>query len=195
MHCGTGRDCGDCGVAEESHTGASAAAAAAVTTGVALDGAPAEDSFVGVGGLSPTHESNPGRPPHSNQGSPQFNPISPEFKCGLPESNQTPTDLNSTWGLPNTTQEHTSSGALDWESCAEFRKFENGFFASDLSFPLAFDVNVFIVWDVVALFWQISMGWPLSHRHLFAGGWNRRRLCAGHKQGCAKCQMILLELI
>ena len=73
--------------------------------------------------------------------------------------NQTPTGLNSTWGLPNTTQEHTSSGALDWESCAEFRKFENGFFASDLIFPLAFDVNVFIVWDVVALFWQISMGW------------------------------------
>ena len=109
--------------------------------------------------------------------------------------NQTPTDLNSTWGLPNTTKEHTSSGALHLESCAEFRKDENGFFASDLSFPLAFDVNVCMVWDVVALFWQVSIGWPLSHRHLFAGGWNRRRLCAGHKQGCANCQMIRSELI
>ena len=93
MHCGTGRDCGDCGVAEESHTGASAAAAAAVTTGVALDGAPAEDSFVGVGGLSPTRESSPGRP-QSNQASPQFNPNSPEFKCGLPESNPDGLELN-----------------------------------------------------------------------------------------------------
>ena len=102
MHCGAGRDCGDCGVAEESHTGASAAAAAAVTTGVALDGAPAEDSFVGVGGLSPTHESSPGRPPHSNQGSPQFNPISPEFKCGLPESN--PDGLEFNMGPPQYNQ-------------------------------------------------------------------------------------------
>jgi hypothetical protein len=40
----------------------------------------------------------------------------------------------------------------------------NRFFTSDLAFPLAFDVNVFMVWDVVALFWQISNGWPLFIR-------------------------------
>ena len=109
--------------------------------------------------------------------------------------NQTPTDLNSTWGLPNTTKEHTSSGALRLESCAEFRKYENGFFASDLSFPLAFDVNVFLVWEEVALFWQLSISWPLSQGPTdtaCASGWNRCRLCRSHT---GRCQMTFAGLI